>query len=650
MKKISVLFVLMACFAILINAQPTDCQSDRYQKRVFNNIQITNDITYGNAQNVIGFNQSLELNFYEPAPSEEYLGKRPLVVLFFGGAYILGSKADADMRAWCDSLAHYGYACASVEYRLDNAVNFALPNQGVRAAYRAIQDGRAAIRYLLEDPNGLGFNVDPAHIYTGGESAGAITAIHIAYLEESERPAETFSIGFSPDLGCIDCSGNNYVQPFSIAGIIDLWGATLDLNFIDAAENVPMVIIHGTDDTTVPYTSGSPFGVPLLPTMYGAVPMDAEMTAKNICHQFYPYPGEGHVIYGIPSGIVTFPNQYWPPIFAQGHTFLYDKTLRYDSPVPNGALSFCEGSTETYDVPATPGSNYCWSVTNGLIVSSNNNQVTVNWNSSPGTLTVTETNCIDVVGNPQSINVMPTSCCSPVNLAIQFDSFPGQSSWDITDANGNTVATSNSYNGFPNNSSTTENTCLPNGCYTLNFYDALNNGMCPFQSSAVGVSTFITPGTLITPGSIVGTLSLVATPGLCGNYSLSDASGTTLVSGGGSFGGSQSQTFCINTAPRHAYSNESDSIDKTFQNSTTSLQIFPNVAQNFVQVQYSLPVQNSANIALINMQGKIVQQQTQSAFEFPQLTLDISDLPKGMYWLRINNNNGLQLTERLVKQ
>jgi len=387
--------------------------------------------------------------------------------------------------------------------------------------------------------------------------------------------------------------------------------------------------------------------------MYGAVPMDADMTAKNICHQFYPYPGEGHVIYGIPTGVVTFPNQYWAPIFTQGHTFLYDKTLRYDSPVPNGALSFCEGSTETYNVPATPGSIYCWSVTNGMIVSSNNNQVTVNWNSSPGTLTVTETNCIDVVGNPQSISVMPTTCCSPVNLAIQFDGFPGQTSWDITDANGNTVASSNSYSGIPNNSSTTENTCLPNGCYTLNFYDALGNGMCPFQSSAVGVSTFITPGTLITPGSIVGTLSLVATPGLCGNYSLTDASGNPLVSGGGSFGSSQSQTFCITGAPRLLPDNETPSADKTLQNSLATLQIFPNIVQDFVQVQYNLPDESSATIILMDMQGKVVQQFTRNAFEpkHPQqLTIEVNDLPKGMYWLRLISNNGEQLTERLIKQ
>jgi len=90
MNKIFTPLLMILIITLSINAQPTDCQSDRYQQKVFNNIQITSDITYGSAANITGFSQSLELDLYEPAPSEEYLEKRPLVVMFFGGAFILG--------------------------------------------------------------------------------------------------------------------------------------------------------------------------------------------------------------------------------------------------------------------------------------------------------------------------------------------------------------------------------------------------------------------------------------------------------------------------------------------------------------------------------------------------------------------------------
>jgi len=443
-KILTRLFILATVLAssLPMIAQPTDCLTNRYQKQVFNSIRITNNITYGSAQNVLGQNQSLELDFYEPNPSEEYLEKRPLVLMFFGGSFVTGSKNDTSIETWCDSLAHMGYACAAVEYRLDNVFNFALPNQGVRAAYRAIQDGRAAIRFLLEDPNNFGFNIAPDYIYTGGESAGAITAIHIAYLDETERPTETFN----SDMGCLDCSGNNYVQPFSIAGIIDLWGATLDLDYIDKVEDVPMVIIHGDNDNVVPYTSGSPFNIALLPTVYGAVPLDNKMNTENIAHQFYPYLGEGHTIYGSQS---SFPNQFWKPIFTQSIEFIYNKTLFFNSPMPVGKQLVCEGAVESYTASANLNSIFCWEVVNGNIISTNSNQVTVQWNNSPGYLSLTETKCIDVSGETQTIEITPyilspstlvTDASSSINnngsidLTVSGGFPPYQYSWSTGDA------------------------------------------------------------------------------------------------------------------------------------------------------------------------------------------------------------------------
>jgi len=244
------------------------------------------------------------------------------------------------------------------------------------------------------------------------------------------------------------------------------------------------------------------------------------------------------------------------------------------------------------------------------------------------------------VGSTTQSNCMvpdPSVCatCANVDLAIQFDDFPGQTSWEIVDANNVVVGSSNgTYTGVPGYSTTTETTCLPDGCYTLNFYDSINNGLCPFQSSAIGVSTFITPGTLIAPGSIVGTLSLIVSPGLCGNYTLSNSAGTTLVSGGGSFGAQQSQTFCLTGGMK---------VDTNTPSAKVNL--YPNPVQNRAFIQSESSIQE---VAVYNAHGQLakhfIQEDVVNHFSF-----SVNDLPDGVYWVEVQLEEGIEV-ERLVKR
>lgn len=417
MKHIPLFFLLLFFFSKPLIAQQGlgDCDTERYTSRYFENIKITSDITYGSypADNLFSSDFTLELDFYEPEPNEEYLTKRPVVVLLFGGAFILGEKDKADMVAWGDSLAHHGYTVASVQYRLDNAVNMATnTSAAIRAAYRSIQDGRAAIRYLLEDPDGYGFNIDPDHIYVAGESAGAIAAIQIAFMEESERPEETYSGFLMEDLGCIDCAGNSFDQPFQVKGVLEMWGAALDTTFIDPYENIPVCIIHGTSDAVVLYDTGKPFldFYPTMPVMYGAIPMNTRLDNLGIYNEFYPYPGEGHSFYGASSGIVTFPNSNWEPVFYQGKNFLYN-TIKFDTEIPDGNLEVCEGDEETYAVTDKVGSTFCWEVVGGSIIVDNGNEITVRWDDvGMGKVNLTEETYIDVRGTKAEldINIKPS--------------------------------------------------------------------------------------------------------------------------------------------------------------------------------------------------------------------------------------------------
>ena len=111
-----------------------------------------------------------------------------------------------------------------------------------------------------------------ASVFLLGNSAGSIAILHEVFVDEDERPAETYNY---PDLGGLHESGYPEYLHFSpsVAGIIPQWGGVLDLNVIDDDETTPVCLIHGTEDNTVPYDSGYCFGgwMPnLMPYMYGS--------------------------------------------------------------------------------------------------------------------------------------------------------------------------------------------------------------------------------------------------------------------------------------------------------------------------------------------------------------------------------------------
>lgn len=380
-----------------------DCETERYQRAIFDNVTITEDIVYSTADvyDVLNLpiNFDFRLDVYEPEGDTRE--KRPMVVMMFGGAYIFGDKEHADMIAWCDSLARYGYVAVSIDYRL--GVNALSSGSAVRAMYRGVQDTRAAIRYMLEFQDQ--FRIDPNHIYVGGESAGAINALHTAFMTtEAERPQESYGIPFENfDLGCLDCSGNSYEHEFDIKGVIDLWGGVLDLDYISSNESIPSLIIHGDNDFIVPHDEGYPFLNDFqltFPYLYTSIAINEHMDDLGIYNELYIYPEQGHLFYGLPDGIITFPNEFWNPVWTQGHEFLYE-ILDFDSPQPTGELYPQLGIDYSYSVPLQAGSEYCWNIIGGQIVGLNNNEVTVQWDNSGnniGELSVSEINCIGMKG------------------------------------------------------------------------------------------------------------------------------------------------------------------------------------------------------------------------------------------------------------
>ncbi len=146
--------------------------------------------------------------------------------------------------------------------------------------------------------------------------------------------------------------------------------------------------------------------------------------------------------------------------------------------------------------------------------------------SSAACGTVTPPTCDDQVQNGQETGVDcgGPSCpaCPPCNgstitLTITFDNYPEETSWSITNANGGTVASGGTYPNQPDGSTLIENIdCLADGCYDFTILDSYGDGICCSYGN--------------------------------GSYSVTDANGNTLASGG-QFANSETTNFCLNGSP-----------------------------------------------------------------------------------------------------
>ena len=256
MKKIFTLIaVAMFCGTININAQ---CTGDRYKMQVFWESEVTSDIQYGSNINTQGNNENLTLDVYEP--TGDSLANRPLLILAHGGSFIGGSKTGADVVSLATDFAKMGYVVASINYRLgfEGLSSGTLDSiTATETVVRSVHDFRAAIRFFKKNfsENGNTYGIDTSLIFGGGVSAGAITAVHVAYLDElSELPTyiDTTKAGLGG--GIEGNSGNpNYVSS-GLVGIINIAGALRDTSWITPT-SIPVLSFHGDQDGTVPYGS-----------------------------------------------------------------------------------------------------------------------------------------------------------------------------------------------------------------------------------------------------------------------------------------------------------------------------------------------------------------------------------------------------------
>jgi poly(3-hydroxybutyrate) depolymerase len=290
MKKIT--FILTVLISLTSYAQ-SPCSSGRYANDVFTNLTVTSDIIYGQNNTWSGANNQLKLDFYEPTGDTELA--RPLIIWVHGGSFIGGSKTDNDVKTWSESFAKKGYVCASIDYRL-GFFPFDSAN-AVKAVVRAVQDLKGAIRYFYKDCQTSNlYKVDTNHIFIGGSSAGAITALHVAYLNDPCEISDYLNASTINTLGGLEGNSGNPGYSTKVHAVINGCGALARYSWLEAGD-IPLCSFHGTADGTVKYNRG--VVNPGTPLMYldGSRMLHERACAIGVENQFYTFPGAPHVPY-----------------------------------------------------------------------------------------------------------------------------------------------------------------------------------------------------------------------------------------------------------------------------------------------------------------------------------------------------------------
>ena len=253
--EFSVILVLVTSAAAW-GQPPGDGQAESGKKKpaVPPNVVIERDVQYGEADD-----HALLLDIVRPTePSEQ---PRPVIAFIHGGDWSGGNK-EILVGPLVPFAASGDYFCVSIEYRLS----------GVATWPAQIHDCKAAIRWLRA--NAKTYNIDPEKIGVWGNSAGGhLVSMLGVSADVPELEGDSGTPGVSSRVACVVdyCGPSDFMalarvkeskQQAAYGPASKLLGGPIEEN-PDAARSAspvdyaskraaPTLIVHGTDDTTVP--------------------------------------------------------------------------------------------------------------------------------------------------------------------------------------------------------------------------------------------------------------------------------------------------------------------------------------------------------------------------------------------------------------
>jgi acetyl esterase/lipase len=293
--------VLLLAFAQAGRSQVfPDTSGGRFLIQVFDSVSVTRDLVYASSINFQGQNQLLKLDVFQPFG--DTAAQRPLLVLVHGGSFLQGAKTD--MEPTCRSFARRGYTTATLQYRL--GYSSFTPAGAAQTVIRATQDLKNAIRFLRKSiGTGNPYHIHPDLVFAGGVSAGGITCLTAAYMDQLAEalslPGQTL-----PSQDSLDDGQEIPGFDWKFKAVVNIAGGMADTSWMQAG-NIPVVSFHGTADAVVPYVSGS-FGGAF--SMLGSFSVHQRAVGLGNRSELRPFPGAGHdYSVGNPSAADTTENR-----------------------------------------------------------------------------------------------------------------------------------------------------------------------------------------------------------------------------------------------------------------------------------------------------------------------------------------------------
>ncbi|MBJ7328350.1 MAG: alpha/beta hydrolase [Solirubrobacteraceae bacterium] len=215
---------------------------------------VTRDVPYARAPT----GETLTADVYLPSADRR---TRPVLILAHGGGWTQGNKGN--METVARAYLRYGFAVASIQYRLAPSADGLLADDPRAAMDASQQDMEAAVRAVRASAARFGF--DGRRVFVSGESAGAWTALRLATetprpftanAQFSSAPTGVVSVVGSACVPLVTSQVNSTTVPLrdgtSVTRTADLRGCTAQFH----RGGPPMMLFNGLSDPIVPWLLG----------------------------------------------------------------------------------------------------------------------------------------------------------------------------------------------------------------------------------------------------------------------------------------------------------------------------------------------------------------------------------------------------------